>query len=148
MHAAFENDVLVRDPDDSIAGTAIQEVSVAGGDIEVEDAFKVTESLAVIGPGADRPEEVSGTPTFEFADDSSEDRYEVVVFDALGELVWEDLMVPGVSGAETVTVPYGGPALTLGMYYQFRATSFRDTPQGSPAISRTEDLRGVFVFGG
>ena len=30
------------------------------------------------------------------------------------------------------------------MYYQFRATSFR---KGSTAISRTEDLRGVFVFG-
>jgi hypothetical protein len=144
--AAFENDLLVRDPDDSIAGTAIQEINVAGGNVAVAESFKVTESLAVVGPGADAPQEVSGMPTFEFADDSSEDRYEIVVFDALGELVWEDAMVAGVSGQETVVVPYGGPALTPGMYYQFRATSFRDTPQGSPAISRTEDLRGVFVF--
>jgi hypothetical protein len=145
--AAFENDILVRDPDDSIAGTAIQEIDVAGADVAVDESFKVTESLAVVGPGAEIPEIVTMNPTFEFADDSSEDRYEVVVFDALGNLVWENLDVAGVSGSETVTVPYEGPALTPGMYYQFRATSFRDTPQGSSAIARTEDLRGVFVFG-
>ena len=45
----------------------------------------------------------------------------------------------------TVEVTYGGPALTSGMYYQFRVTSFKDTPNGSTALSRTEDLRGVFV---
>jgi hypothetical protein len=145
--AAFENDVLVRDPDDSIAGTAIQEIEVGGADVGVDESFKVTESLEVIGPGANAPQVVGAMPTFEWADDSSEDRYEVVVFDALGEKVWEDLNVPGVSGSDTVQVPYGGPALTQGMYYQFRATSFRDTPQGSSAIARTEDLRGVFVFG-
>jgi hypothetical protein len=43
-----------------------------------------------------------------------------------------------------VSAEYGGPALTPGMYYRFRATSWKD---GSP-ISRTEDLRGVFVYGG
>ena len=40
-------------------------------------------------------------------------------------------------------VPYGGP-MEPGMYYQFRATSWR-TPGGMPGpISTTEDLRGVF----
>jgi len=48
--------------------------------------------------------------------------------------------VPRVTGGETVDVPYAGPALEVGMYYQFRATSFRDTGP----ISQTEDLRGVF----
>jgi hypothetical protein len=34
------------------------------------------------------------------------------------------------------------------MYYQFRATSFRNQPGGEVLyISRTEDLRGVFVTG-
>jgi hypothetical protein len=34
------------------------------------------------------------------------------------------------------------------MYYQFRATSFREQPGGEILyISRTEDLRGVFVTG-
>jgi hypothetical protein len=52
-------------------------------------------------------------------------------------------MVPRVTGSENVSHAYGGPALQQGMYYQFRATSIKD---GSK-ISRTEDLRGVFVFG-
>jgi hypothetical protein len=78
-----------------------------------------------------------------WADDSSEDNYEVVVFDALGNKVWEDLEVPRVTGNAEVTVAYAGP-VTPGMYYQFRATSIKD---GVP-ISRTEDLRGVFVIAG
>lgn len=60
------------------------------------------------------------------------------------ELIWEDTMVPGVSGSKTVEVPYGGPALSPG-YYQFRAISVKEAD--SP-ISATEDLRGVFIVGG
>lgn len=145
--AAFENDDLVRDPDTSIAGTAVQEITIDDSTVAVEESFKVTEDLEVFSPGAEAPELVETAPTFVWADDSSEDRYELRVFDAFGELVWEDLEIPGFSGGERVEVPYGGPALTEGMYYQFRVTSFRDTPQGTSAISRTEDLRGVFAFG-
>ena len=142
--AAFENDELVRDPDMTIAGTQIPEITVAAGVSQtVSQSFKITEALAVESPGADSPEPVSGTPTFVFADDSSEDYYALVVYDALGTLVWEDPMVPGVSGSDTVEVDYGGPALIPGMWYQFRATSWRDK-MGGTAISRTEDLRGVF----
>jgi hypothetical protein len=141
--AAFENDFLVRDPDESIAGTQIVELTIdGGGTVDVGESFKITEALAVFGPGVDEPEIVTAAPDFVFADDSSEDMYHVVLYDALGELVWEDAAVPGVSGSERVTVPYGGDALTPGMYYQFRATSKKD---GS-SISRTEDLRGIFVF--
>ncbi|MCA9718795.1 MAG: carboxypeptidase regulatory-like domain-containing protein [Myxococcales bacterium] len=140
--AAFENDDLVRDPDTNISGTQIQEVTLGrGGAVEVDENFKVTEALAVVSPGADAPEEVSGAPTLVWADDSSEDGYELVVYNALGELVWDDLNVPGVSGSATVEVEYGGPALIPGMYYQFRAKSIKK----DSAISRTEDLRGVFV---
>ncbi|WP_433935813.1 hypothetical protein AB3662_13910 [Sorangium cellulosum] len=140
--AAFENDALVRDPDTSIGGTEIVRITVAGGDQPVQESFKVTGALAVVSPGASRMDEVSGTPTFVFEDDSSEDMYEVSLFDALGEKIWEDLEVPRVSGSENVTVEYGGPELVSGMIYQFRATSKKD---GTP-ISQTEDLKGVFLY--
>ncbi|WP_434047064.1 MULTISPECIES: hypothetical protein [Sorangium] len=140
--AAFENDALVRDPDTSIGGTELVRITVAGGDQPVQESFKVTGALAVVSPGASRMDEVSGTPAFVFEDDSSEDMYEVSLFDALGEKIWENLEVPRVSGSENVTVAYDGPELVPGMIYQFRATSKKD---GTP-ISQTEDLKGVFLY--
>jgi hypothetical protein len=140
--AAFENDFLVRDPDTSIGGTEIVHVVVAGETIELSQSFKITGSLDVVSP--DREEVVAGTPTFVWRDDSGEDHYEIVVYDAFGNLVWEDPNVPGVSGSATVEVPYGGPALEPGTLYQFRATSIK---QGGTPLARTEDLRGVFVAG-
>ena len=143
--AAFENDDLVRDPDEGIAGTDIQEITVDGADVPLEASFKITQDLAVISPGAEVPEIVDAMPTFVWADDSSEDYYHLVVYDAFGELVWEDPMVARVTGSSMVEVAYDGPALVSGMYYQFRATSFRDLMGEVSAIIRTEDLRGVFV---
>ncbi len=145
---AFENDLLVRDPDEGIAGTAILEIDVGMGErLDLQDGFKVTEALEVNGPGRDMPELVDAQPVLSWADDSSEDGYDVVVYNALGDLVWET-SVPGVSGNKAVEVPYEGPALEPGMYYQFRATSWREQPGGEILyISRTEDLRGVFVTG-
>ena len=139
--AAFENDMLVRDPDTSIGGTDLARVTVSGANIEIAEGFKITGSLEVVSP--DREEEVSGTPSFVWADDSGEDHYEVVVFDAYGHLVWEKKDVPGVSGDKQVTVQYGGDPLESGLLYQFRATSIKNG--GSP-LSRTEDLRGVFLY--
>lgn len=141
--AAFENDGLVRDPDISIGGTSILDVSIVGGASVTKEGFKVTGSLSTESPGKDAIDEVMGTPSFVWGDDSSEDHYEVRVFDAFGKNVWEDLAVPGVSGDKTVTASYGGPALLPGMIYQFRATSIGK--DGVP-ISQTEDLRGVFVY--
>lgn len=145
---AFENDLLVRDPDEGIAGTAILEITVGMGErLDLQDGFKVTAALEVFGPGADMPEQVDAAPVLRWADDSSEDGYDVVVYNALGDLVWET-SIPGVSGSGEVEVPYEGP-LEPGMYYQFRATSWRETGGGGERlnISRTEDLRGVFVSG-
>ena len=72
---------------------------------------------------------------------SDEDTLEL--YDAYGNLTWQNPMVPAVNGGN-VSVTYDGPALQKGMYYQFRATSWR-TPGGTPGpISQTEDLRGVF----
>ena len=115
-------------------------------DMSLDTSFKVTEALEVMTPGASGPELLSGTPTFIWADDSSEDRYEVVLFDARGELVWARDDVPKVTGSADVEVAYEGPDLIEGMYYQFRAVSVKDGQQGATRISATEDLRGVFVY--
>jgi hypothetical protein len=139
--AAFENDGLVRDPDTSIGGTEIVHIEVAGDSVAVSEGFKVTGALAVVSPGAEDIEPVSGTPTFSWEDDSSEDLYKVEVFDALGNLTWETEGVFDPGGGADATVEYGGPALEAGMIYQFRATSIKD---GVP-ISSTEDLKGVFI---
>ncbi|NUP13859.1 MAG: hypothetical protein HOW73_48105 [Polyangiaceae bacterium] len=138
--AAFENDRLVRDPDTSIGGTEIQHITVDGGSVTVE-GFKVTGALAVISPGAEGLEIASATPTFQWEDDSSEDEYQVRVFDAFGNLVWETTGNFDQGGSEPATVDYGGDPLESGMIYQFRATSIKD---GTP-ISATEDLLGVFM---
>jgi len=143
--AAFENDGLVRDPDTSIGGTDIVHIEVGEADLAIPESFKVTGALAVQSPGAETIEEVSGTPTFVWEDDSSEGGYELRLFDALGNLVWEDLAIPEVSGSKDVTLQYGGSALTAGMIYQFRVLSMSKDAQPNP-ISATEDLRGVFIY--
>lgn len=140
--AAFENDFLVRDPDTSIGGTEIVHIVVDGTDQPLSQSFKVTGALGVVSPGASELEEVMGTPTFVWEDDSSEDGYELRVFDALGNLTWENTAVPSVSGSKTVSLDYAGTALQSGMIYQFRAMSIKS---GVP-ISATEDLKGVFLY--
>ncbi|MCB9619938.1 MAG: hypothetical protein H6724_10880 [Sandaracinus sp.] len=143
--AAFENDGLVRDPDTSIAGTDIVFVDVAGADVTLDTSFKVTEALAVRSPGAAGVETVgAGDPTFTWADDSSEDGYELVVVDAFGDVV-HTADVGGVSGSADVTYTWSGAALEAGMIYQFRAKSFRERAART-YISATEDLRGVFLY--
>lgn len=148
--AAFENDGLVRDPDQTIGGTQLVRIEVpdpaTGPTVDLSEGFKVTGALAVTTPGADGPEEVfTPTPVFEWEDDSSEDGYELRVFDAFGNEIWND-EIGSVSGSVTVTHTYAGPALAPGMFYQFRATSFRDRLGDRTAISSTEDLAGVFQF--
>lgn len=146
--ASFENDFGVRDPDTNISGTdtltiTLPDPAQGGNDVTISDSFKVTGALAVIMPGAERPEEVTSAPTLVWEDDSSEDYHQLQVFDAYGTEVWGMSMVIAPGGGDPLMVPYGGP-LDPGMFYQFRATSWR-TPGGDAApISRTEDLRGVF----
>ncbi len=148
--AAFENDSCVRDPS-AIGGTAIPGIVVpaAGGVRAVPVvSFKVTGALDVRSPGKDQPDPIqSVTPSFTWEDDSSENHYELRVFDSLGTLIYSKLDVPGVSGSADVTSAYpappAAPALVPGAYYQFRATSISN---GGVPLSRTEDLRGVFYL--
>jgi len=144
--AAFENDGLVRDPDTSIGGTALQKITVANAAVSVP-SFKITGALDVKKPGATGPEPVTGTPTFEWADDSSEDGYHVVVYDTFGKLLWENKDVLRVTGSATVSLAYAGPGLTPNGYYQFRSYSWRtDKKSGARVyISATEDLKGIFI---
>lgn len=149
--AAFENDRAVRDPDTSIGGTQIVHFTVdaSGTDVEIGEGFKVTEALEIVGPGADTIETITdATPTFEWADDSSEEGYEIRVYDAFGVQIHEDLGLPSVSGSGTVTYDYPGtPALEPGMVYQFRVWSYSIDMDGAHVYkSVTEDLRGVFLF--
>jgi hypothetical protein len=138
--AAFENDKLVCDPDTSIGNTATLHIGVAGAPVDAGN-FKITEALAVVRPGAAQVETATAPVSFVWADDSSEDHYVVEVFDNFGAMVWANDNVPSVKGMQNVSVAYGGPALTSGGYYQFRATSMK----GAVPISRTEDLLGVFL---
>ena len=136
--AAFENDNLVRD-ESGIGGTSIvhQEV-VAGQNVTLASNFKVTGAVDIVAPGAMGAEQVAGAPTFTWLDDSSEDRYAITVFDSYGSVVWE-----GGTPKSVVTLPYGGPPLKAGMYYQFRVQSIKDP---ATVISRSEDLKGVFFL--
>jgi hypothetical protein len=139
--AAFENDGLVRDPDFCISGTDTVFVDVVDGQpADLPESFKVTGALDIFGPDAAEP--VTGNPVFSWNDDSSEEEYVVEVYDSFGVLVWSHIM-EGVSGSDP-ELTYAGPTLTPGMYYQFRVLSQKLNPETCP-ISRTEDLRGVFV---
>ena len=146
---SLDNDGAVRDPDTSISGTTIVNITVPNGtvrDISLPTGFKVTAALATRGPGADQPEGIApATPTFKWADDSSEDGYELRVFDSFGTKVWENLAIAKVTGSADVTATYAGPALQPGMHYLFQALSYR-IKTGRVAISRTEDLRGIFYL--
>lgn len=146
--AAFENDQLVRDPDVTIGGTQVVHIEApdpaTGNTIELDEGFKITEALDVLGPGADGPETINtATPELRFQNDTSEDGYELYVFDAFGEQLWMTELGPA---SEPLSVPYAGPALVPGMYYQFKAYSFREKTAQRTYISTTEDLRGVFVY--
>ena len=135
--AAFENDDNVRDPDPGISGTQIQHVTVTAGAVSVNPSFKVTGAVKMVGPGAgDTVELITGSPTFRWEAYSNADGYQLVVLDALGNKVWENLTVP----AGSTSLAYGGPALEAGRTYQWRVTAMR---RGAPT-SMTEDLRGLF----
>ena len=146
--AAYENDGLVRDPDTNISGTDFVHLEVTAGQptMAISTSFKVTGALGTVSPGAGAPEAVTDKPDLVWLDDSSEDWYDLHVFDALGNEVWNSLKIPGVSGSTNVTVKYAGP-LDPGMYYQFRVSSWRQPGKGTASpIATTEDLRGVFYL--
>jgi hypothetical protein len=139
--AAFENDFLVRDPDTSLGNTSIVHLTVKGATQTLSQGFKVTGAVNIVSPDAEQV--VMGTPTFIWTPNAGEDHYDLLVFDAFGNKVWENPTVPGVTGNAMVQATYGGPPLTSGDLYQFKAISIKKT--GVP-LSMTEDLRGVFLY--
>jgi len=145
--AAFENDLLIRDPDPGIAGTQILEITVPdpvdGLDITVGSNFKVTQALEIFSPGATAPEAIDpmSPPDLVFAQDSGEQSYDILVYDAFGNEVWSTNVLPPM-GSTPVSVSIAGQfTLDPGMYYQFRAISLDG---GGDPLATTEDLLGVF----
>ncbi|MBF5045599.1 carboxypeptidase regulatory-like domain-containing protein [Aggregicoccus sp. 17bor-14] len=140
--AAFENDNNVRDPNPGTAGTDVQFVTVTNGQIAVAPStFKVTSAITLVGPGAgEAVDAVGATPTFSWQAYPQTATYDVIVFDTLGNTVWEKTGLTAVtSGANSLV--YAGPALTAGSLYQWRVTARRN---GGDPISRSEDLKGLF----
>ncbi|ABS26588.1 carboxypeptidase-like regulatory domain-containing protein [Anaeromyxobacter sp. Fw109-5] len=138
--AAFENDLLVRDPDVCISGTDIQHLEVVAGVPTGAVDFKVTGALDVISPGANGPELLTtATPKLVWEDDSSEDAYEITIVDAFGVPVFpEPVIIAGASGGnpEYQVVDPLPPG-----YYQFKVKSAK----AGCYLSQTEDLKGVFI---
>jgi hypothetical protein len=143
--AAFENDNLVRDPDETQGGTAVLKVTVAAGATLDAGAFKITNALTLIGPGGTALETITTTtPTFRWYNDPSSDMFELYLYDAYGVEVYSNTMVPAGSGNQMVSFALpGANALIDGMTYQWRLFSV-DLPAGT-YISASEDLEGVFV---
>jgi hypothetical protein len=143
--AAFENDDMVRDPDETQGGTAVLKVTVTAGGTVDAGSFKITNALQLIGPGGTAQETITDlTPTFAWYNDPSSDLYVLKVYDAYGDLAYENLNVPAGSGNQMVDFTLPGPdALVDGMTYQWRLFSV-DT-NGPTFISASEDLEGVFV---
>ena len=142
--AAFENDGLVRDPDPGIAGTDIVKITVAGGNVDIAQGFKVTTAIAITSPTDG--EKISGNPTFVFAKVPSAETYDVQVFDVLGKEVWKKPGFVGPKGGSTVSVPFDGNAASTfkaGIFYQYRVTSF---DKGGEPNSQSEDLKGLFLY--
>ncbi len=143
--AAFENDNMVRDPDETQGGTAVLTVTVVAGQTTSAGSFKITNALTLVGPGGTTAETIGDVlPTFQWYNDPSSDLYELRVYDAYGTVVYERLDVPAGSGNQLVSYALpAGNELEDGMTYQWRLFSV-DT-NGNTYISASEDLEGVFT---
>lgn len=158
--ASFENDGVVRDPDLNQGGTSIRHIEVSdtgvvtslvdplSGSTESLNGIKITDAIPTVFPGAQSLETVTTVPTFQWGKDAGADHYEFRIFNAYGELVYEDANV--VSNATTVQYDlvagnFKAPftQLDVGMIYQFRVISIAT---GGEMLSTTEDLRGVFQY--
>lgn len=140
--AGFENDDLVRSPDEGMAGTELVYIDVEAGteEMTVDQSFKVTEALETVHPGSDAPEGLSDPPTLTWGRISHGKSYDLVVYNAYGDIVMEETGLDQPSGQNDLEVDYDGD-FEPGMYYQFRGSAFDDHGHH---LSSTEFLRGVF----
>jgi hypothetical protein len=145
--AAFENDGMTRDPDKGIGNTALIIIEVPGDGNDVDAGnFKVTRAIDIVEPGGAGMEIITEPPTFTFAKMPSVERYELRMFNALGELVYDPPAIDDPIGGGPVQHVYDGPALEDGMIYQFRVIAVTDTPTMDTYRNATEDLLGVFLY--
>jgi hypothetical protein len=144
--AAFENDGLTRDPDEGIDGTDVVFIEVPGDGAEVDaGGFKVTRAIDIVEPGGSQMDVIADpNPTFAFMRMPSIDFYELRMFNAFGEMVYEDLNILDEAGVEVMEHAYDGPALEEGMIYQFRVMAVG--LQTGTYRNATEDLLGVFQY--
>ncbi len=155
--ASYNNDGLVVDPDPQQLPRPIRITlpdDAPGGTLDV-GAFKITGAVDLNSPGKElneAPIPAAGL-TFDWVDDAGEDFYSVEVFDAFGTRIWgADPISTSTGGTEPTfvarnvhTLVYAGPALDPGATYQWRVTSYTNTPVQKP-ISRSENLRGIFTI--
>jgi hypothetical protein len=136
--ASFPNDMLVKDPDPGQAGTTTPVAMFAGNTVDV-GSFKITDPVNIGAPDANA--KISGPPTFTWDAYPQTAHYKVEVFGSQGNQVW---MLDNID--RSTSLPYAGPALEAGSYYQWRITSYANTSGTGTLrpISQSEDLRGVW----
>ena len=162
--ASMLNDGNVIDPDEAVTqGDPL--VTVTNGVVDPSTrSFKITGAVVMDTPSTPANNvvpELTATPTFTWHSESSYSSasdFAIEVINESGDTVWggfggldpvEGVPTVTVSGG-TYTIPYAGPALQSGRYYQLRIYAMKDDndailyPNGYKLISVTENLDGVF----
>ena len=162
--ASMLNDGNVIDPDEAVTqGDPL--VTVTDGVVDPSTrSFKITGAVVMDTPSTPANNvvpELTATPTFTWHSESSYSSasgFAIEVINESGDAVWggfggldpvEGVPTVTVSGG-TYTIPYAGPALQPGRYYQLRIYAMKDDndailyPNGYKLISVTENLDGVF----
>jgi len=162
--ATFDNDCNVLDPDTHLAHTAVQRITVAGGEVALDDPFNITDAIDLTGVwGGDECDRDDGTiTTAEFVEGEtvtftwaaypgSTEGYAIEVIDVMGNVVWGGFEADGLPrqrfAKEILQVDYAGDALKPGLSYRWMLWALandKDAPYGFRYISSSENLRGLF----
>ena len=162
--ATFDNDCNVLDPDPNLAHTAIQSVTVAGGEVMIAETFNITNAIHLDGvwggTTCDNDDHTVSTVEFMEGDTvtftweaypGSTEGYAVEVIDVLGNVVWGGFEQDGAPrlrfAKEILQADYAGEALVAGYNYRFciwALANDKGAPHGFRYISSSENLRGLF----
>src|SRR5215813_10483133 len=97
-------------------------------------------SMVSPGPG-DAMDVASSRPTFTWQAYPSAHTYDLMLFDAMGNVAWIKVGLLAVTGQNNTATYDGATPLASGKVYQWRALARGNA--GNP-ISQTEELRGIF----